>query len=284
MKIIIKESQFNRVILEAKMKDTDTFIKRAQDIHKDSKGNPLYDYSLTDYQGAQNKVKIICPRHKQQWKDETGNEYFEMTANHHLNGRACRYDYLGKKTKYSDKDILNVAKKYKSTSDFKTNDLKMWYVAMNRSKEDKGFYKTISTHFEQIKGSYGEDVVAKILIEKRLIPEECVSRTCDNREKTFTDCVNSKQGRYCTKLRFDFYLPNQNTLIEYDGEQHFVKRGKYGEKFETLQENDIIKNKYCKDKGIKLIRIHYKVPINEIESQLLKALKSTKQEIFIGPY
>jgi very-short-patch-repair endonuclease len=284
MEIIVKESQYKWLILEAKMKGNDEFITKAQNVHKDSNGNPLYDYSLVDYQGAQTKVKIICPRHKDEWKKSTGNEYFEITPNHHLNGRGCRYDYLEKKTKYSDEDILNVAKKYKSASDFKTNDLKMWYVAMNRSKEDKGFYKTISTHFERMKGSYGEDVVANILVKKELIPEECILNKCDFREKTFDDCFNSKQGRYCRELRFDFYLPNQNTLIEYDGEQHFVKRGKYGEKFETLQENDIIKNKYCKDRDIKLIRIHYKVPFNEIEGLLFNELKSTKQEILIGPY
>jgi hypothetical protein len=283
MEIIVKESQYKRLMLEAERKGKDEFISKSQNIHKDSEGNPLYDYTLVDYQGAQTKVKIICPRHKDEWKKSTGNGYFEMTPNHHLNGRGCRYDYLEKKTKYSDEDILNAAKKYKSASDFKSNDLKMWYVAMNRSKENKGFYKKISKHFKTT-NSYGEDVVANILIKKELIPEECVSRICDNREKTFTDCVNSKQGRYCRELRFDFYLPEQNTLIEYDGEPHFVKRGKYGEKFETLQENDIIKNKYCKDRGIKLIRIHHKVPKNEIEIQLFNALNSDKQEILIGPY
>jgi hypothetical protein len=284
MDIIIKESQYKWLMLEAKMKGNDEFITKAQNIHKDSNGNPLYDYSLVDYQGAQTKVKIICPRHKDEWKKETGNEYFEMTPNHHISGgRGCKYDYLESKTKYSDEDILNAAKKYKSASDFKANDLKRWYVAINRSKKNEGFYKKISKHFETT-NSYGEDVVANILIKKELIPEECVSRTCDNREKTFTDCVNSKQGGSCRKLRFDFYLPNQNTLIEYDGEPHFVKSGNYGKKFETGQENDTIKNKYCRDKGIKLIRIHYNVPYDEIEGLLFNALKSTKQEIFIGPY
>lgn len=34
-------------------------------------------------------------------------------------------------------------------------------------------------------------------------------------QKTFEDCKNKKQ------LPFDFYLPEYNICIEYDGEQHF---------------------------------------------------------------
>jgi hypothetical protein len=282
MRIIIKESQFNRVILEAKVMDTDTFIERAQNIHKDSKGNPLYDYSLTDYTGAQNKVKIICPRHKQEWKDKTGNEYFEMTANHHLSGRGCRFDYLENKVKYSNDDIANSAKKYKTAVEFISKDFPMFNAATKRGRE---FYDKISSHFVPMKESYGEKLVAQILFNMGLIPEDCVTkRTCSNREKTFQDCTNQGNERACKPLRFDFYLPEQNTLIEYDGEPHFIKRGKYGEKFENRQQNDKIKNQYCKDNNIKLIRIHYKLPENEFEPKLKEALNSSEQQIFIGPY
>lgn len=38
------------------------------------------------------------------------------------------------------------------------------------------------------------------------------------KEKTFIDCVNPKTNFL---LRFDFYLPDYNIIIEYDGEQHF---------------------------------------------------------------
>jgi hypothetical protein len=73
-------------------------------------------------------------------------------------------------------------------------------------------------------------------------------------------------------------------LIEYDGEQHFVKRGKFGEKFDALKQNETIKNEFCKDNNIKLIRIHYKSSPDEIESELIDALNSSEQEILIGPY
>lgn len=63
---------------------------------------------------------------------------------------------------------------------------------------------------------------------------------------------------------FDFYLPDYNILIEYDGEQHFkpvdfASKGlEWATKiFEYNQIKDKIKNDYCKDNNIRLIRIPY---------------------------
>lgn len=57
-------------------------------------------------------------------------------------------------------------------------------------------------------------------------------------------------------LRFDFYLPDHNICIEYDGEFHF-KKFYEDQNFETLQIHDKRKNQYCKDNNIPLIRIPY---------------------------
>ena len=73
-------------------------------------------------------------------------------------------------------------------------------------------------------------------------------------QKTFSDC-KSFTGAL---LRFDFYLPDYNCCIEYDGEQHFKYREtgwNTEENFKKVQIRDKIKNQYCKEKGIKLIRI-----------------------------
>lgn len=77
-------------------------------------------------------------------------------------------------------------------------------------------------------------------------------------QKTFDDCV------YEQKLKFDFYLTDYNILIEYDGEQHFkpVDFANKGIEWATnlFNENlkkDAIKNKYCEDNNIILIRIPY---------------------------
>lgn len=70
-------------------------------------------------------------------------------------------------------------------------------------------------------------------------------------------------------LPFDFYLPTYNILIEYDGEQHFRPIEYFGgqEKFELQQKHDKIKNEYCKNNGIPLLRIPY-FKYDNIEEEL----------------
>lgn len=80
----------------------------------------------------------------------------------------------------------------------------------------------------------------------------------------FPDCKDK-----CA-LPFDFYLPEYNTCIEYDGGQHFFPVNFSGEgaeyteqQFKTTQYHDQIKNQYCADNGITLLRIPYFKNIEE---------------------
>ena len=96
--------------------------------------------------------------------------------------------------------------------------------------------------------SKGEKIIRDILLKNNINFEE---------QKTFETCrfLNTK-----AKARFDFYLPNDNLLIEYDGEQHFKYRS-YGwndfEHFKQTQYRDKFKNQWCKENNIPLIRIPY---------------------------
>lgn len=80
-------------------------------------------------------------------------------------------------------------------------------------------------------------------------------------QKTFVDCRDKKV------LPFDFYLPNNNIAIEYDGEQHFRPVEHFGgeESFERTVKHDKIKNEYCKNNGIYLLRIPY---FKDVEEEL----------------
>ena len=73
------------------------------------------------------------------------------------------------------------------------------------------------------------------------------------REHSFEDCV------YKRKLPFDIYVKDLNLLIEYDGEQHFKPVNYFGgiEGLKKQQKRDHIKNQYCKEKNIHLLRIRY---------------------------
>lgn len=69
------------------------------------------------------------------------------------------------------------------------------------------------------------------------------------REKRFDDCRDVKP------LPFDFYIPENNLIIEFDGRQHFEKI--YNRDYETTKRHDTIKNQYCKDNNIGILRIPY---------------------------
>lgn len=69
----------------------------------------------------------------------------------------------------------------------------------------------------------------------------------------------SSTGRPCDQLIFDIAIFNKNQLlylIEYDGIQHF-ENGHFYNAYEKTHPNDLLKNKYCFENNIPLIRIPY---------------------------
>lgn len=88
---------------------------------------------------------------------------------------------------------------------------------------------------------------------------------------TFSDLRSDKN----TLLRFDFaiFINNQlYELIEFDGRQHFQgpdATWKNSDSLETIQRRDNLKNEYCKNHNIKLVRIPY-TQINNINLKTLE--------------
>lgn len=70
-------------------------------------------------------------------------------------------------------------------------------------------------------------------------------------QKTFEDCKDIRP------LPFDFYLPDYNIIIEFDGRQHFGETNYFKYSYEKTHCHDEIKNNYCYTHGIYLIRIPY---------------------------
>ena len=97
--------------------------------------------------------------------------------------------------------------------------------------------------------SFGEYKIEQLLNQANLSYEK---------EKTFSTC-KSEYGKY---FRFDFFV-NNTYLIEFDGKQHFLKDAGWGEDITAIQKRDNIKNQWCKDNNIPLIRIPY-TKVNEL--------------------
>jgi len=101
------------------------------------------------------------------------------------------------------------------------------------------------------------------------------------RQHLFNDCYgNSKKKK---PFPFDFYLPNQNLCIEFDGEQHFKPILKFGglNSYIKCIENDKIKTEYCNRNNIKLIRIPY-TSFNEIDLILKSKIIETSLHFMRG--
>ena len=89
----------------------------------------------------------------------------------------------------------------------------------------------------------------------------------------FDDCIRKERS-----MPFDFYLPDLNIAIEYDGIQHYQPVMTFGgeEAFAELKLNDAFKTEYCYKNNIKLIRIPY-TEYNTISEFLDKELKGNKE-------
>ena len=92
--------------------------------------------------------------------------------------------------------------------------------------------------------SHGELVIEQILIDNNISYQQEYP------------AFKFASGKFA---KFDFYIDNKY-FIEYDGETHY-KYNLHGwhneEQLKAQQERDIIKNQWCKDNNIPLIRIPY---------------------------
>jgi hypothetical protein len=75
-------------------------------------------------------------------------------------------------------------------------------------------------------------------------------------EKYNIDFINSYRE---SSIEFDFYLPKLRTVVEFDGRQHFEPIDEFGgmEFLDRVKKEDVIKENYCEDNFINLIRIKY---------------------------
>lgn len=99
---------------------------------------------------------------------------------------------------------------------------------------------------ETNKKSFGEKKIKEFLDQNSILYI---------RENKFEDCKNIKE------LPFDFYLPDYKTCIEYDGELHYRASAIFGgdKTLKRIRKNDMIKNNWCLENNIILIRISYKM-------------------------
>jgi len=218
------------------------FIKKSRKIH-----NNKYDYSLVQYINNKIKVKIICPIHG----------VFEQVPMSHLKGNGCwdcRNEHISEKYRDSLEIFIQKAKKVHgdkydySLVEYINNKTNVKIIC-NKCK--KIFKQSPNNHISisnkngcpRCKISKGEIKIENYL-NSHLIKFK--------QQYKFKNCRGLKN-----LLPFDFYLPEYNTCIEFDGQQHIKPIKHFGgiRRFKQTILTDQIKNKYCKDNNIDLVRI-----------------------------
>jgi hypothetical protein len=245
--------------------DQDYFIELAKQVH-----GVKYDYSKVFFQGGKTPVEIICPIHGS----------FIQAPGNHINSKQgcpeCGTEKAHEKVKLGKDEFVRRAREVHGN---KFNYDKLHYTSLRNNvtitcPKHGDFSQNAQNHLygfgcPKCSQSRGEKIVGDILTKNNINYE---------RQKRFTHCFNIGPSGKCTRLPMDFYLPDYNTVIEYDGIQHYEPIESFGgqKALEGTKIRDEIKNTYCKDNNIKMIRISYKIPFQEIAPFILSELGINK--------
>lgn len=237
-----------------KRSNTKEFISKANKIHHNK-----YDYSLVNYINAKTKIKIVCPVHG----------VFEQIPTKHLSGQGCPEcgkAAISQKSFLTTKQFIEKAKlihgdKYDySLVNYIDTKTKVKIICPIHGI----FEQTPEIHLmhcgcQKCSSYKGEEEITKILKNNNIKFIQ---------QYRFEDCKDKNT------LPFDFYLPDYNLVIEFQGNQHYDCKafffGSYDD-FLLLKHHDWLKRKYCRVNNINYLAIKYS-ELKNIESIISKIL------------
>ena len=88
-------------------------------------------------------------------------------------------------------------------------------------------------------------------------------------QKRFDGFIGSSGKSY----QYDFYLPDYNCCVEYDGIQHYCGWGKDSQSLLNIQRRDKAKDDFCLTHNISLVRIPYYCYDNITEESIRDLVK-----------
>ena len=227
--------------------DLETFVKRANEVH-----NHFYDYTQTVYRNSREKVTIGCPKHG----------LFEQVAASHLNGIGCRKCGIEKKTSTLEYFVNRAKEVHGETYDYSETRYSNSTTKVKIKCSKHGIFEQLPLHHLQgagcfrCKESKGENAIASLL-------------TSFGIEYLREYVIGSNRFRY------DFYLPDQNILIEFHGIQHYKAIEYWGGErgFIKQQQRDEEKIKIAKENNVPLIVLNYQhLDSGYLEANLLTQL------------
>jgi very-short-patch-repair endonuclease/phage FluMu protein Com len=221
------------------------YITKAKKVHGDK-----FDYSKLNYIALNKPVTITCPIHGE----------FTQRADGHLK-YGCEKCSVEKQIMTTD-EFINKAKLIHGNlySYDKTSYVSYGINVIITCKKHGDFIQNPNEHIRGsgcpiCNSSKGEKKIYNFLKRNKIIFKK-----------------EYKLPNY--NYRYDFYLPELNMLIEYDGVQHIRPVEFFGgiNAFKQIKENDTNKNILAKAHKLPLIRIPY-TELNRLEKYLLNQIK-----------
>jgi hypothetical protein len=242
--------------VEKNSHNTELFIEKARKIHGD-----IYDYSKTKYINSGKKVTIICKKHGE-FHQTPGNHLSNhgcfkcMRENLELGNRKCLDELLSELREKYENILYDIEIFPEEQVEYDLHKIRVEYTCLKHGRRKSLVYRMLynDSTCDRCKASSGEELVFRELKKHKI---DIIT------EKTFDDCINPVTKN---RLYFDFYLPEYNKCIEVDGQQHDSPIKFFGgeDAYKNLKFRDDIKNEYCKNNNIPLLRIKYK-DINNID-------------------
>lgn len=195
---------------------------------------------ISEYKGAHKKIQLRC---------NVCNHEFSSKPNDLLYGKGC--PKCGGTMRKTHEEFVSLVKKINPNINIISKYTKVSADVKVVCKSCGNIFTTrvhnllySQTGCPRCKMSHGEIKVSQFLDMHNIIYET---------QYRFKDCKN------IMSLPFDFYIPSQNSVIEFDGIQHYKAVSYFGGEnaFEKLKINDEIKTKYCNEHNIHLIRIPF---------------------------
>lgn len=218
--------------------------------------------TINEYSNVFMKIKYICPKHGLQ---ETELRILEM-------GCGCPECGKEKISKALILDVDNVRNIIESVDgNVWLNPDEYMGVAVNNLKikcKCGNMYTTSLSSYVHYNVTRCPSCSNKESKSETYIKNFLVNHNINfKQEKSFKDCKD------INALPFDFYLPDYNCCIEYNGKQHYEPIDYFGgkERFEIQKKHDKMKKEYCEKNNIKFICIPY-WDENNIEEILTKQL------------
>ena len=226
-------------------KTPEQYIKECKEKH--------VDLPIEDYKTKKIKIKFKCKK---------GHIYKQLPGNH-LRGDGCKYCY-------HEKSAINLKKEsniYKEECKDKRIDLPIDTYVNNKTKIK---HKCSKGHvYTQTPGDHLQGYGCPVCNESH--GEKFIRNYLDNNNIKYEPQKRFKELKDKTYLSYDFYLPDYNMLIEYQGIQHYKEKEFFGGKkqFEKQQYHDNLKRKYAKNNGYKLLELKYTLDTQELVDRYL---------------